>query len=240
MVVFHGGGYGFGIPEIAFGNIDRFIDASGCTVVAPDYRLFDVAPFPAAFDDCYLALLWTKEHAAELGVRDDQLMLYGENAGGGATIAVALAARDRGEASVAFMMPLYPMLDDKMVTPSSQGNGAPVWNSRSNDLAWRRYLGDDFRTDHVSPYAAPARATDLAGLPPMLTFIGTIEPFYDETIEFVQRLEKVNVPVFFREYEGCFHGFDLVGIGKPVAKDAIGFMMEGFEYAVKNCFSSQP
>ncbi len=56
----------------------------------------------------------------------------------------------------------------------------------------------------------------------------------------MKRLEDADVPVMFREYEGCFHGFDLVGMDKPVGKDATAFLMEGFKYAVANYFAPQP
>lgn len=78
----HGGGYAIGVPELGGEMYKRLIEESGCVIVAPDYRLSTEAPYPAALDDCYLALLWMRDHAAELGIRANQLMVGGESAGG--------------------------------------------------------------------------------------------------------------------------------------------------------------
>ena len=64
--------------------------------------------------------------------------------------------------------------------------------------AWRLYLDGDYGTDRVSKYAAPARETDFSGLPPTLTFIGSIDPFLAETQSYVDSLRAAGVPVEFR------------------------------------------
>mgnify|MGYP001125490301 CR=1 FL=1 len=124
-----------------------------------------------------------KAHAQELGIRDDQIMVGGDSAGGGLAAALTLYARDQQDVAIAFQMPIYPMLDDRMETESAQNNDMPVWNSKSNALAWRLYLAGLFGTDHVPPYAAPARADRYEDLPPTVTFVGDLEPFRDETIQ---------------------------------------------------------
>ena len=235
----HGGGYAIGLSEQDVSFIERFILASDCIVVAPDYTLSTEKPYPAALNDCYLALLWMKEHAAEYGIRDDQLFVGGDSAGGGLTAALTLYARDKKEVSIAFQMPLYPMLDDRMATPSSRNNDAPVWNTKSNEAGWKLYLGRFFDTEDVPSYAAPAREVDLSGLPPACSFVGTIEPFYDETVCYMERLKTAGVPVYFREYKGCFHAFDFIVPKSTVAKDATKFLMETFDYAVQNYFAQQ-
>ena len=235
----HGGGYAIGLPEQDEGYIRRFIEESGCVVVSPDYRLSAEAPFPAALEDCCTALRWLHEHGAAYGVRSDQLFIGGGSAGGGLTAAVALCARDRGDVAVAFQMPLYPMIDDRL-TESSADNDAPVWNSQANELAWKMYLGDRYQTDAVSSYAAPSRETDYAGLPPTFTFVGSVEPFRDETAAYVEALKASGIPVHFKIYEGCFHAFDLIGAWTRVGKDAEAFMMDTFRYARDHYFSGQP
>ncbi|MNP71933.1 Carboxylesterase NlhH [compost metagenome] len=60
----------------------------------------------------------------------------------------------------------------------------------------------------TSSYAAPARATDVTGLPPTYTCVGDLDPFRDETIDFVRKLTQAGVPVEFHLYPGCFHGFE--------------------------------
>ena len=209
-------------------------------VVAPDYRKSVDATYPAALEDCYQALLWMRDNCGRYNIRSNQLFVGGDSAGGGLAAAVSLYARDRGEVSIAFQMPLYPMIDDRMMTESSQDNDAPVWNSRSNELSWKLYLGELYGSDSVPIYAAPARAEDLSDLPPTLTFVGGIEPFRDETIEFVRKLRASGVRVAFRMYKGCYHAFDIMCPNSKVGKSATGFLLKGFRYAVRNFTKEQP
>lgn len=234
----HGGGYAQGMPELFSATYKRLIEARDCIIVAPDYRLSIEAPYPAALEDAFEALLWMKTHAKELGIRDDQLMVGGESAGGGLTAALTLYARDKGEVEIAFQMPLYPMLDDRMMTDSAKGNNAPVWNSRTNRWAWKLYLGERFGKD-VPAYAAPARTKDYSGLPPAITFVGSLEPFRDETVRYVENLRLAGVHVDFEIFEGCYHGFDIVNPKADVSKRAISFFINAFKYAVDHHFAKQ-
>ena len=205
----HGGGYAVGMKEMvhmsrAMGLVKQF----GAVVLAPGYRLSLQAPYPAATEDCYAALLYLKEHAAALGVRSDQIMVGGESAGGGLCAAVCIRARDTGEVNVAFQMPLYPMLDDRD-TETSRENHGRVWNTRRNHLAWRLYLRGTDRAQ-LSPYAAPARLTDFSGLPPAYSFVADEEPFYAETVRYFDRLRAAGVPAELDIYHTNMHAFDMM------------------------------
>ena len=234
----HGGGYAIGVPESSAGIISKFIAESGCVVVAPDYRLSLDAPYPAALDDCHDALLWMKKYARDLGIREDQLMVGGESAGGGLAVALALYERDHNGVKIAFQMPLYPMLDDRMTNESAMDNNAPVWDSETNQIAWGLYLGDFARGD-VPIYAAPARAVDFPNLPPAVTFVGELEVFRDETIEYVRNLRKAGVPVDFEQYAGCYHAFDRMNPYADVSRKAFSFLMKSYRYAVAHYFTEQ-
>lgn len=236
----HGGGYAIGLPEQNVSFIERFILENSSVVIAPDYRHSTEAQYPAALEDCYLALRWMKEHAFQYGIRENQLFVGGDSAGGGLTAALTMYARDKGEVAIAFQMPLYPMLDDRMITPSSRDNDAPIWNTKSNINGWKLYLGNKFGTDDVPVYAAPARAVDYKDLPPACSFVGDIEPFHDETIIYMNNLKQAGVPVHFMEFKGCFHAFDFIAAKSSVAKEAIQFLMETYDYAAQNYFAEQP
>lgn len=236
----HGGGYAMGAPEQEEKFVKRFIDVSGCVVVSPDYTLSVDAPYPAALEDCYLALLWLKDHGKEYGMREDQLMIGGDSAGGGLTAAITLYARDKKEVALAFQMPLYPMIDDRMNTESAKDNDAPIWNSKSNDTAWRLYLGELFGKADIPVYAAPQRAEDLTGLPPACSFVGSIEPFRDETISYINKLKDQGISVHFTIFEGCFHGFDIICGKTTIAKEASTFLMDNYKYAIDHYFAEQP
>jgi acetyl esterase/lipase len=235
----HGGGYGFGVPELCLGRAKELNKKIKCVVISPDYRLSIDAPYPAAMEDCYTALLWMKNNAESLGIDDRQLFVCGDSAGGGLTAAITLCARDRKEVNIAFQMPLYPMLDDRMQTESAIDNNAPVWNTKSSYNSWKLYLGELFGKDNVPEYAAPARATDYSNLPPAATFVGNLEPFRDETITYVENLRKAGVKVNFKLFDGCFHGFDEMYPKAEISKSAIEFMTSEYVYAVENYFAEQ-
>jgi acetyl esterase/lipase len=239
VLFLHGGGYAIGSPE-QFGRAYRMlVETRACVIVAPDYRKSLDAPYPAAVHDCYGSLLWLKGNAAELGVREDQLFVMGMSAGGGLTAAVSLMARERGDVRIAHQLPLYPMIDHRMVTESSRDNDAPLWSSKHNRLAWDLYLRG-LRRDDVPKYASPALETDCSHLPPTTTFVGDLDPFRDETVAYVEGLRAAGVPVELRRYPGCYHGFDLVRPGAKVSRQANEFLRERFAFAVDRHFAEQP
>lgn len=234
----HGGGYITGMAEmVRMSRALPLVKKYGAVVISPAYRLAGEAPYPAALEDCYAALLYLKSHGEELGVNSSQLMVGGESAGGGLAAALCMYARDRGEVRIAFQMPLYPMLDDRD-TASSRDNRAPVWNTRRNHFGWRAYLGELYGKD-VPAYAAPARQTDYAGLPPAYTFVGTEEPFYCETLTFVERLRAAGVAAEVDVYPDCFHAFDMLLPFKKVSKIAAARFEAQYEYAAAHYFAPQ-
>lgn len=235
----HGGGYALGFPEQAMFYAEKFIKEKNCVIVAPDYCLSTTKPYPAALKDAYLTLLWMKNNKNKLGINDSQIIVGGDSAGGGLAAALSLYARDKNEIKIAFQMPLYPMLDDRMITASSQSNNAPVWNSESNYNGWKLYLADLFSMADVPSYAAAARATTYNNLPPTITFVGDLEPFRDETIKYVENLKSAGINVEFKLFKGCFHAFDQICPNAQISKQAHDFLIKSFSFAVENYRASQ-
>jgi len=191
-------------------------------------------------EDAYDTLLWIKENAQMLGIRSDQIMVGGHSAGGGLCAATCLYARDKKQMNIAFQMPIYPMIDDRMIHPSAINNKAPLWNSKTNIIGWNLYLrGLKEKGLAIPVYAAPSRESDYSNLPPAVTFVGDLEPFKDETIEYVENLRKAGVPVEFKIFEGCFHGFEAVVPHARVSQEAVKFLNTSFAYAVDNYFAKQ-
>ena len=235
----HGGGYQHGsAQEIYFTRALSMVVRFGMALVAPDYRLSRKHPYPAALHDCYAALLWLRDHAEELNVRTDQLMIGGESAGGGMTAALCMLAHDRQEVNIAFQMPLYPMLDDRD-TDSSRDNHAINWNTKRNHKAWKRYLRDAWGTDIVSCYAAPARRTDYTGLPPCYTYVGDAEPFLDETLTYVRHLREAGIRAEVDVWPGWFHAYDIIFPKKKESQAAIGRFEEQVAFAITHDFAPQ-
>ena len=217
----HGGGYLTGFAAMAglLGMGKRLVRRHGCVVISPAYRLRRGGRYPHALEDCYSALLYMASHARELGIRTDQIFVGGESAGGGLCAALCQLARDRGQVRIAYHMPLYPMIDDRD-TDSSRDNHNLGWNTVSNHFGWKVYLGELYGTASVSPYAAPARQTDYSGLPPVYTFVCTGEPFYCETLSYVEHLREAGIEAEVDVYEGLCHAFDILQPWRKVSRRA--------------------
>jgi acetyl esterase/lipase len=184
-------------------------------VVSSSHRLAPEHPHPAQSEDCYAGLAWMARNAGELGFDPGRLAVYGGSAGGGLTIAVTLLARDRGFPSVAFQMPIYPMIDDANTTPSSHEiTDIGIWDRDGNIEAWKWYLGEG----KPDQYAAPARAEDLSGLPPTFIDVGTVDLFRDEDIAFAGRLMQAGVPTELHVYPGAYHASEALAPDAPLSR----------------------
>jgi acetyl esterase/lipase len=144
-----------------------------------------------------------------LGIDSDRIAIGGGSAGGGLAAGLALLARDRGQLHPCFQLLRYPMLDDRNSTRSShEVTDLRVWNRGANLVGWAAYLGDDAGSTDVPPYAAAARATDLAGLPPAMVTVGELDMFLDEDIEYARKLLAAGVSTELHIYGKCVHGSD--------------------------------
>ena len=113
IVWLHGGGFVMGGLDIEHPLVVRIADGSGAVVVSVGYRLAPEHRFPAALDDAYVALTWTAEHAAELGIDPQRIAVGGHAAGAGLAAAVALRARDQQGPPIRFQLLNQPELDDR-------------------------------------------------------------------------------------------------------------------------------
>jgi acetyl esterase/lipase len=234
----HGGGYLTGFPDMVFmSRAADLVRECGAVVVSLAYRLSTQKPYPAALADCYGALLYLKEHADELGIRSDQIMVGGESAGGGLAAALCLYARDKGTVQIAYQMPLYPMLDCED-TESSRDNHNKVWNSNRNHLAWRLYLRS-LKKRKVPIYASPSRCKNYANLPPAYTYVCEAEPFYCETLAYIENLQKAGIPAKVDVYPNGYHAFDMMEPDTEAAKKASKQFCQEFLYAKEHYFAPQ-
>jgi acetyl esterase/lipase len=215
----HGGGYVMGDIEHDDRLMKQLVKRIDCVAASVDYRLAPENPFPAPVEDCYAALKWLHSNAGEFGVDSSRIAIGGASGGGGLTAGLALLTRDRGEVPVVFQLLIYPMIDDRNVTPASYAITDPrLWNRQANQLGWKAYLGRDGGGADLSPYAAASRATNLANLPPAYIPVGALDLFIDENIEYAQRLIQAGVPTELHVYPGAFHGFDLFAPSAKVSK----------------------
>ncbi len=231
----HGGGYFLGMSGMVYmSRAHELVTKYSVTVFSPGYRLALKHPYPAAIDDCFTVLKYMDENREELGIK--RIMIGGESAGGGLCAALCMMARDRG-IEVAFQFPLYPMLSC-IDTESSRNNHGRVWNTWKNHLGWRLYLrgmypGKKGKTDtELSPYASPAMQTDYKNLPPCYTFVGDGEPFYQETLDYVERLRTAGVDAEVDVYKSDMHAFDMLEPDSELGREAIQKFNQKFEQAM--------
>ena len=207
----HGGGMIIGDRFTGLAQWLPWVTDLGAVVVTVEYRLAPEFPDPYPVEDCYAGLVWAAEHADELGIDLERLVIAGGSAGGGLAAGTALLARDRQGPKLAGQCLIYPMLDDRDATVSTrQIDRIGVWDRTSNITGWSALLGDRRGTDDVSIYAAPARATDLSGLPATYIDCGSAEVFRDEDVAYAGALWAHGVQAELHVFPGGFHGFDLM------------------------------
>jgi acetyl esterase/lipase len=217
ILLIHGGGFVVGNLESEHVSGVSLALSIGAVVVSVDYRLAPEHPYPAGLHDCYSALRYLAEQAEALGVDPTRIALSGASAGGGLGAATALLARDLGGPALCFQMLHIPELDDRLETPSMvRFVDSPLWNQPLAVESWRYYLGELHGGD-VPAYAAPARATDLTGLPPAYISTAENDPLRDEGILYALALLRAGVSVELHQFPGTFHGSALVA-GAAISK----------------------
>ncbi|MFC9249564.1 alpha/beta hydrolase [Streptomyces sp. NPDC057136] len=203
IIWLHGGGWVVGDLDTEHQWAVPIADQSGAVVITVGYRLAPEHRFPAALDDAYAVLSWTAEHAAELGIDPDRIAVGGHSAGAGLAAAVALRSRDQQGPPIRFQMLNEAILDDRQQTWSARNFTDTPWNNRAvRAAALGHYLG----SRPATPYAAPARADDLSGLPPAYIATAEFDPNRDEDIEYALRLLQAGVSVELHQWPGTFHG----------------------------------
>ncbi len=227
----HGGGFVLGDVAGDMVTPAQIADQLRAVVVSVEYRLAPEHPFPAPVEDCYAGLAWMAAHARELGFDPRKLAVGGLSAGGGLAAAVALLARDRGGPALCFQLLDIPEVDDRLATPSmKQFTGTPMWNHPNAILSWEAYLGPGHHGE-TSPYAAPARAADLAGLPPAYVVTCEFDPLRDEGIEYAQRLIQAGVATELHHYPGTFHGSSGAGAGTAISTRMVNDRLDALRRA---------
>jgi acetyl esterase/lipase len=217
----HGGGMIAGNNRTGVNWPLEWMAAIPMVVVSVEYRLAPEHPHPAPVEDCYRGFDWMSEHVDVLGIDPDRLVIAGGSAGGGLTAATALMARDRAGPRAVGQMMVCPMIDDRAITPSStELVGEGVWDSIANATGWASLLGGAAGAPGVSPYAAPARATDLSGLPPAFIEAGSVEVFRDEAVDYASRIWQAGGQAELHIWPGGCHGFDEIVPDAPLSRDA--------------------
>lgn len=202
----HGGGFFAGHHELEGIVAIPWVRAMGCTIVSVGYRMAPEHQHPAAVNDCHAALHWVASADPRLGFTANKIVIGGISAGACLAAATALKARDEGGPQPSFQLLLIPAFDDRCGTASYlEFMDTRTWTQAAGFAAWKMYLGADAPAE-TSPYAAPARAADLSGLPPCYMEVAEIDPLRDEGISYATRLMQAGVKTELHVYPGAYHG----------------------------------
>jgi len=167
-----------------------------------------------------------RDNAKELKIDSNNIIIAGHSAGGGMAAAITLKARDTNDVKPVFQMPIYPMFDHRMITQSSKMQGSTMWDANINARAWGLYHRDI--NGEIPTYASPALNDDYSGFPPTISFVGDLEPFYDENVAYIEALKNASIPVKFEIYKGGYHGFEVGSPNAEISKKANKFQLDAF------------
>ena len=209
VLYLHGGGYVIGSISTHRGLVARIARTSAARGLSVDYRLAPEDPFPAAVEDAVAAYRF----ALASGFEPSKIVIAGDSAGGGLTLATLLALRDAGDPLPAAGVCLSPWTD-------LEGTGASALDPDTRDPMiqleglremGRHYLGD---ADARHPHAAPLYAR-YEGLPPLFLLVGTRELLYDDTTRVAERARTAGVDVTLEVGEGLIHVWPFFGEQVP-------------------------
>ncbi|MVU79731.1 alpha/beta hydrolase fold domain-containing protein [Nocardia sp. ET3-3] len=216
----HGGSFAFGRSRPGEDRTAIAIaEEVGAVAVSVDYRLAPEHRYPAGMEDCYTALEWIAEHAAELRVDADRVAVTGKSAGGGLTASLALLSRDRGGPAIAYQSMYIPTLDHRHDTESARLITDPRFlNNADIAQTYRHYLPEP-EAETVPVYASPARVGDLSGLPPAFVLACDLDPLRDEALDYARRLMDSGIPVTVCNVPGAWHIFEFTAPDSALARN---------------------
>jgi len=199
VLYLHGGGYVIGSPRSHRHLAAAIARAAGAPALLLDYRLAPEHPFPAALDDAVAAYQWLLGR----GLSPDRIVVAGDSAGGGLTVATLLAVRDRGLPRPAAGVCISPWVDLTCsgATYATRAAVDPIVTRQSVNMMAEAYTGD---CDPKAPLVSPLYA-DLRGLPPVLVHVGSDEVLLDDALGLAERARSAAVDVTLEEWPAMIH-----------------------------------
>ncbi len=224
LVYFHGGGLVAGTLESHDGICRSLCRASGCRVLAVDYRLAPEHPFPAAITDGIAATTYIAAHAAHFGIDPARLGVCGDSAGATLAAVVAQQLAAQGQALLALQVLICPIMDLASQTPSRRELSAGYLVDEStleHDL--KHYLGEG--TAATDARISPLRIASVVGLPPACVHTAEFDPLRDEGHLYAERLIQAGIPTRYTCHPGMIHLF--YGMEKLIPYAATAWQLIG-------------
>lgn len=227
----HGGGMTIGLPESDDGLGIRLVKEAGCIVFSVEYRLAPENPYPIPLQDCYEALCWVKEHAAEFSVDPLRLGIGGLSGGGGLATAAALKARDENGPSLRILVAITPMINRKVDGASAMKTYHPKTLNRDGALLlWGYYAGDQVSDIYMEPLL-----DDMHDLPPVYIAAGDLDPFRDDAIAMAQKCMAQDIPTDLHIHKNFCHGGETLAPASPYSAAVV----TGYVSAIREALSAE-
>jgi len=210
LIFFHGGGWVTGDIDSYTVVCSNMAKQTGHIVVSVDYRLAPESRFPAGLEDCYAVTREIFTDASLFDVKQEDITLIGDSAGGNLAAAVSLMARDRGEFLPTRQILLYPS------TGSDHSANSPYPSVISNGtdyLLTSKQLTDymdlyiSSEEDLKNPYLAPILSEDLSRQPRTLIITAQYDPLRDEGEFYGKRLYEFGNKAEVFRMKDALHGF---------------------------------
>lgn len=213
VVYVHGGGMIAGSTAVYQRLIRHYVELSGASFLGVGYGLAPEHRDTGLARDVLAAIRWLKEDTAGLGIDPARIAIMGDSGGGGVAAAAAIMARD-ARLALARQILIYPMLDDRNITPDPLLAPTASWSYEKNRMAWGHVLGDSEPT----PHRAPARLDDFSGLAPAYIEVGELDIFRDESIAYARRLYAAGVSCELHVHPGAPHGHDWLAVDSAISR----------------------
>jgi epsilon-lactone hydrolase len=224
ILYFHGGGFRLGSVASHRDLISRLAHASGCRVLAVNYRLAPEHGFPAPVEDAVSAYRWMLDQ----GLQPDNIAFAGDSAGGNLVLAAMLSLRERGLRLPVAAVLMSPWTDLAATGESyvSRAEADPIHQRPMIQALAKNYLGSD--ADSCQPLASPLYA-ELEGLPPLLIQVGDRETVLSDSTMFADKAKAAGVEVELEIWDGMIHVFQMFAAELPEARQAIGNITRFFQ-----------
>jgi acetyl esterase len=192
LVYFHGGGWVLNFAGRYDAQLSDMAEKINSVIVSVNYQKSPEHKFPIPFNDCYEALEWVVDHATELNINIEKIGVGGDSAGGNLASAVALAARDRGNITLAYQWLIYPCNGPEFVDSPDIPNATDYGlDQRGMKWLWEQYITE---TDRKNPYAVPHAAMSYVGLPPTVLITAEYDVLRADGIAYRDKLIAAGVP----------------------------------------------
>lgn len=226
LLYIHGGGFTNKAVPSHYVYAHQYALKAKCKVFFVDYRLAPSNRYPTPLLDCLSAYQYILEHAEEENIDLSRIAFGGDSAGGFLAASLIFKLKKENKPLPIFAMLIYPVLDQRMITPSMQKYvDTPIWNAKWNKKMWKSLLGEE-------KIISPAEEEDVSFFPPSYIETAEFDCLHDEAIEFFDRLGENQVPVTLHETHGTVHGYDAIDKSK-ISKESLNLRIQSLLEAFK-------